>query len=266
LLVLPSPLRPLVLLDSGNFATSDLNDLYRRALNRNNRLSNLIQMNAPPAILINESRMLQHSVDALFANSVLPGRAQVMGEEHQPLKCIGDMCLADLIDPRPKKVTWSAKARCVADGDVPDGRMAVPRKLYEELRLSADVPVLLTLEEGSTFAALLPDPGDAAIMRLPPAAAEAIDLPSDQDVFLSLHVPLRRDAVQESLQLQRGERPSSNKSFPPSWLSPPAGTDLAEMFARLAGAALSNAPARLDTPSTALLSGMGGANFQEIET
>src|SRR5206468_2990222 len=64
--VIPPDLRPLVLLDSGNFATSDLNDLYRRIINRNNRLKKLVDLNAPEVIIRNEKRMLQQSVDALF--------------------------------------------------------------------------------------------------------------------------------------------------------------------------------------------------------
>ena len=66
--VIPPDLRPLVLLDSGNFATSDLNDLYRRIINRNNRLRKLVDLNAPEVIIRNEKRMLQQSVDALFDN------------------------------------------------------------------------------------------------------------------------------------------------------------------------------------------------------
>ncbi len=66
--VIPPDLRPLVLLESGNFATSDLNDLYRRIINRNNRLKKLLDLNAPEVIIRNEKRMLQQAVDALFDN------------------------------------------------------------------------------------------------------------------------------------------------------------------------------------------------------
>ena len=67
--VLPPELRPLVPLDGGRFATSDLNDLYRRVINRNNRLKRLMELNAPEIIIRNEKRMLQEAVDALFDNS-----------------------------------------------------------------------------------------------------------------------------------------------------------------------------------------------------
>ena len=66
--VIPPELRPLVPLDGGRFATSDLNDLYRRLINRNNRLKKLIELGAPDIIISNEKRMLQESVDALFDN------------------------------------------------------------------------------------------------------------------------------------------------------------------------------------------------------
>ena len=67
-MVIPPELRPLVPLDGGRFATSDLNDLYRRVINRNNRLKRLIELRAPPIIVRNEKRMLRESVDALFDN------------------------------------------------------------------------------------------------------------------------------------------------------------------------------------------------------
>ena len=70
--VIPPDLRPLVLLESGNFATSDLNDLYRRIINRNNRLKKLMDLNAPEVIIRNEKRMLQQAVDALFDNRTMP--------------------------------------------------------------------------------------------------------------------------------------------------------------------------------------------------
>ena len=87
--VLPPDLRPLVPLDGGRFATSDLNDLYRRVINRNNRLRRLIELNAPEIIIRNEKRMLQESVDALFDNG-RRGRA-VAGPNKRPLKSLSDM-------------------------------------------------------------------------------------------------------------------------------------------------------------------------------
>ncbi|MDC0359023.1 DNA-directed RNA polymerase subunit beta', partial [Oligoflexia bacterium] len=87
--VIPPDLRPLVPLDGGRFATSDLNDLYRRVINRNNRLKRLIELNAPDIIIRNEKRMLQESVDALFDNG-RRGRT-ITGPNKRPLKSLSDM-------------------------------------------------------------------------------------------------------------------------------------------------------------------------------
>ncbi|HEY4968450.1 MAG TPA: DNA-directed RNA polymerase subunit beta', partial [Steroidobacteraceae bacterium] len=87
--VIPPELRPLVPLDGGRFATSDLNDLYRRVINRNNRLKRLIELRAPDIIVRNEKRMLQEAVDALFDNG-RRGRA-ITGANKRPLKSLSDM-------------------------------------------------------------------------------------------------------------------------------------------------------------------------------
>src|SRR2546428_430984 len=87
--VIPPDLRPLVPLEGGRFATSDLNDLYRRVINRNNRLKNLLQLKTPEVIIRNEKRMLQEAVDALFDNG-RHGRA-VTGAGNRPLKSLSDM-------------------------------------------------------------------------------------------------------------------------------------------------------------------------------
>src|SRR6266566_9756989 len=87
--VLPPELRPLVPLDGGRCATSDLNDLYRRVINRNNRLKRLIELRAPDIIIRNEKRMLQEAVDALFDNG-RRGRV-ITGANKRPLKSLSDM-------------------------------------------------------------------------------------------------------------------------------------------------------------------------------
>ena len=87
--VIPPDLRPLVPLDGGRFATSDLNDLYRRVINRNNRLKRLMELSAPDMIIRNEKRMLQEAVDALFDNG-RRGRA-ITGQNRRPLKSLSDM-------------------------------------------------------------------------------------------------------------------------------------------------------------------------------
>jgi DNA-directed RNA polymerase subunit beta' len=86
--VIPPELRPLVPLDGGRFATSDLNDLYRRVINRNNRLKKLMELHAPDVIVRNEKRMLQEAVDALFDNG---RRGRVLrGANNRPLKSLSD--------------------------------------------------------------------------------------------------------------------------------------------------------------------------------
>ena len=87
--VIPPDLRPLVPLDGGRFATSDLNDLYRRVINRNNRLKSILKLKTPDVIVRNEKRMLQEAVDALFDN----GRHghPVMGAGNRPLKALSEM-------------------------------------------------------------------------------------------------------------------------------------------------------------------------------
>jgi DNA-directed RNA polymerase subunit beta' len=87
--VIPPELRPLVQLDGGRFATSDLNDLYRRVINRNNRLKRLLVLRAPDIIVRNEKRMLQEAVDALFDNS--KRKRAVKGKANRPLKSLSDM-------------------------------------------------------------------------------------------------------------------------------------------------------------------------------
>jgi DNA-directed RNA polymerase subunit beta' len=86
--VIPPELRPLVPLDGGRFATSDLNDLYRRVINRNNRLKKLMELRAPEVIIRNEKRMLQEAVDAMFDNG---RRGRVLrGANNRPLKSLSD--------------------------------------------------------------------------------------------------------------------------------------------------------------------------------
>ena len=101
--VIPPDLRPLVPLDGGRFATSDLNDLYRRVINRNNRLKRLMELSAPDMIIRNEKRMLQEAVDALFDNG-RRGRA-ITGQNRRPLKSLSDM-LKGKTGPFPPKPAW----------------------------------------------------------------------------------------------------------------------------------------------------------------
>ena len=133
--VIPPDLRPLVLLDSGNFATSDLNDLYRRIINRNNRLKKLMDLNAPEVIIRNEKRMLQQAVDALFDNGRC--RRPVLGSSNRPLKSLTDMIKGKQGRFREnllgKRVDYSARSVIVVGPDLKLHQCGLPKKIALEL-------------------------------------------------------------------------------------------------------------------------------------
>jgi len=133
--VIPPDLRPLVLLESGNFATSDLNDLYRRLINRNNRLKKLLDLNAPDVIIRNEKRMLQHSVDALFDNNRC--RRPVLGSNNRPLKSLTDMIKGKQGRFREnllgKRVDYSARSVIAVGPELKLHQCGLPKKIALEL-------------------------------------------------------------------------------------------------------------------------------------
>ena len=133
--VIPPDLRPLVLLDSGNFATSDLNDLYRRIINRNNRLKKLVDLNAPEVIIRNEKRMLQQAVDALFDNGRC--RRPVLGSSNRPLKSLTDMIKGKQGRFREnllgKRVDYSARSVIVVGPTLKLNQCGLPKKIALEL-------------------------------------------------------------------------------------------------------------------------------------
>jgi len=133
--VIPPDLRPLVLLDSGNFATSDLNDLYRRIINRNNRLKKLVDLNAPEVIIRNEKRMLQQSVDALFDNNRC--KRPVLGSSNRPLKSLTDMIKGKQGRFREnllgKRVDYSARSVIVVGPSLHLHQCGLPKKIALEL-------------------------------------------------------------------------------------------------------------------------------------
>jgi DNA-directed RNA polymerase subunit beta' len=133
--VIPPDLRPLVLLDSGNFATSDLNDLYRRIINRNNRLKKLVDLNAPEVIIRNEKRMLQQSVDALFDNNRC--KRPVLGSSNRPLKSLTDMIKGKQGRFREnllgKRVDYSARSVIVVGPSLKLHQCGLPKKIALEL-------------------------------------------------------------------------------------------------------------------------------------
>ena len=133
--VLPPDLRPLVPLEGGRFATSDLNDLYRRVINRNNRLKKLIEIRAPEVILRNEKRMLQEAVDALFDNS-RRSRA-VRGQGNRPLKSLSDMLKGKQGRFRQnllgKRVDYSGRSVIVVGPELEIHQCGLPKSMALEL-------------------------------------------------------------------------------------------------------------------------------------
>ncbi len=133
--VIPPELRPMVQLDGGRFATSDLNDLYRRVINRNNRLKRLLALNAPDIIIRNEKRMLQEAVDALFDNS--KKKRVVKGAANRPLKSLSDMLKGKQGRFRQnllgKRVDYSGRSVIVVGPDLKLHQCGLPTKMALEL-------------------------------------------------------------------------------------------------------------------------------------
>ena len=133
--VIPPDLRPMVQLDGGRFATSDLNDLYRRVINRNNRLKRLMQLSAPDIIIRNEKRMLQEAVDALFDNS--KRKRVVKGASNRPLKSISDMLKGKQGRFRQnllgKRVDYSGRSVIVVGPELKLWQCGLPTKMALEL-------------------------------------------------------------------------------------------------------------------------------------
>jgi len=133
--VIPPDLRPLVPLDGGRFATSDLNDLYRRVINRNNRLKSILRLKTPDVIIRNEKRMLQEAVDALFDN----GRHghPVMGAGNRPLKSLSDMLKGKTGRFRQnllgKRVDYSGRSVIVVGPDLRFNQCGLPKQMALEL-------------------------------------------------------------------------------------------------------------------------------------
>ena len=133
--MIPPDLRPLVPLDGGRFATSDLNDLYRRVINRNNRLKRLIELRAPDIIIRNEKRMLQEAVDALFDNG-RRGRV-ITGANKRPLKSLADMLKGKQGRFRQnllgKRVDYSGRSVIVVGPELKLHQCGLPKKMALEL-------------------------------------------------------------------------------------------------------------------------------------
>ncbi|MCQ2587008.1 MAG: DNA-directed RNA polymerase subunit beta' [Treponema sp.] len=133
--VIPPELRPMVQLDGGRFATSDLNDLYRRVINRNNRLKRLLQLSAPDIIIRNEKRMLQEAVDALFDNT--KRKRSVKGASNRPLKSISDLLKGKQgrfrLNLLGKRVDYSGRSVIVVGPELKLWQCGLPTKMALEL-------------------------------------------------------------------------------------------------------------------------------------
>ncbi|MBR5626109.1 MAG: DNA-directed RNA polymerase subunit beta' [Thermoguttaceae bacterium] len=151
--VIPPDLRPLVLLESGTFATSDLNDLYRRIINRNNRLKKLVDLNAPEVIIRNEKRMLQQSVDALFDN--MRCKRPVLGSSNRPLKSLTDMIKGKQGRFREnllgKRVDYSARSVIVVGPNLHLHQCGLPKKIALELYQPFIIRRLKELQHADTI-------------------------------------------------------------------------------------------------------------------
>jgi len=134
--VIPPDLRPMVALDGGRFASSDLNDLYRRVINRNNRLQKLIDLKAPEIIVTNEKRMLQEAVDALIDNTARFGRQQ-MSAQNRPLKSLADILKGKQGRFRQnllgKRVDYSGRSVIVVGPELKLNECGIPKKMALEL-------------------------------------------------------------------------------------------------------------------------------------
>ena len=133
--VIPPDIRPMVQLDGGRFATSDLNDLYRRVINRNNRLKRLLELGAPDIIVRNEKRMLQEAVDALIDNG-RRGRP-VTGPNNRPLKSLSDMLKGKQGRFRQnllgKRVDYSGRSVIVVGPELKMYQCGLPKEMALEL-------------------------------------------------------------------------------------------------------------------------------------
>lgn len=134
--VLPPDLRPMVALDGGRYATSDLNDLYRRVINRNNRLKKLLELKAPEIIVTNEKRMLQEAVDALIDNSIRFG-IQQLSTARRPLRSLSDMLKGKQGRFRQnllgKRVDYSGRSVIVVGPELKLNECGVPKRMALEL-------------------------------------------------------------------------------------------------------------------------------------
>src|SRR5213080_4129518 len=211
--VLPPDLRPLVPLEGGRFATSDLNDLYRRVINRNNRLRRLLELNAPDIIVRNEKRMLQEAVDALLDNG-RRGRA-ITGTNKRPLKSLADMIKGKQGRFRQnllgKRVDYSGRSVIVVGPLLRLHQCGLPKKMALELFKPFIFQKLQLRGEASTIKAAKPLLVEGKAIQLHPLVCTAFNADFDGDQ-MAVHVPLSLEAQLEARALMM----SSNNILSPA--------------------------------------------------
>ena len=248
--VIPPDLRPLVLLDSGNFATSDLNDFYRRVINRNNRLRKLKELNAPAVIISNEIQELQREVDCLHANSFVPPRKQVTDPEGRPLKCLLSLVTDRITNLEAKKEDYAGRARAITDSNVDARHVGIPEAIFDELRLQTGHPVLLTAT--GPFVARLPQRIAGPLLHLNAADADVF---TGADQIVSVHRPLTQSAQKDARRLLMSDRLEvSSPCNPDDWCR---HSDPGEMLDDLIDAAVSNRTATMTSSRGLSLFGTG---------
>lgn len=268
--VAPPETRPLVLLDNGNWATADINDLYRRLLNCANRLAKLEELHAPSAVILNERREVQERYDAFLANCLLDDSQAVEREEGNGARLVD--CLALLAGHilghknaggrLNKRVEWCGCARAVASDAVPENQVRVPPKILDTLRLDSQTPVLLTSLESNdgAFVALLPQPHDDAVLRLPSRAFAQLRVQESIPLCV-LHRPLGSAACEEARRLL--EDPSlAARPLPvtTSWID---ANDEHDLIRQLNHASLSGSRVVLQSSRGLLICGTGSLLFAD---
>src|SRR5919202_534245 len=198
--VIPPELRPLVPLDGGRFATSDLNDLYRRVINRNNRLKRLIELRAPDIIVRNEKRMLQEAVDALFDNG-RRGRA-ITGANKRPLKSLSDM-----LKGKQGRFRQNLLGKRMVEKERPEVWDILEEVIREHPVLLNRAPTLHRLG----IQAFEPVLVEGKAIQLHPLVCTAFNADFDGDQ-MAVHVPLSLEAQLEARALMM----SSNKILSPA--------------------------------------------------
>ena len=266
ILLLPPDLRPLILLQSGNFATSNLNDHYRRVINRANRLRKLKELNAPEVIVSNEMRMLQRTTDSLFANTFLTGPRQSPGPNGRPLRDLLNLAMTRLGSDAAKPTDYSAIARAVALSSVDRDSVVLPESMATTLKLRPCMPVLVTRppnpgEFAAPFMPLRTGVHEHAVIGLHAASHDALFAGSVGVGECIIHRPVTPAALEEAHArigyVQTAPKPPRN-----SWSDQ---QDLRLLLATLLNATVNVARVSFDSPAGILLAGTGSARYSTAD-